>query len=344
MRFLQAAVEDLGNRELRGLIAPALYKPDDAKVDAFLGKVDGIGAVMYLAVDDGAFVGQLTVSAGSDRGTTIRSIAVREGGRRRGIGRFLIQEFLKKFPDRVLIAETDDGAVGFYHAVGFRIRSLGEKYPGIVRYDCLYDPNDFAPLPYREAVERLRIAGVACWVAGGWALDLFHGRRTREHEDTDILIRREDQRKLFDAFPGWEVFRTHAPGLGLWKGDPYLDRTTNAWMRESIDSPWGLEVMFLDVRDGEWIYRRNGAVRGRIEDMGLVTADGIPYLRPEIQLLYKGGSSARRNKDDGDLAAILPILPEASRAWLANALRTQFPGGHDWLARLEAPEGTHDDG
>jgi hypothetical protein len=184
-------------------------------------------------------------------------------------------------------------------------------------------------------VESLRSAGVRCWVSGGWALDLFHGRQTREHEDTDVVILREDQRRLFDAFPGWEVFRTHAPGLGLWAGKAYLEATPNVWLRESIDSPWALEAMFLDVQDGQWVYRRHPAVRGRLEDMGLVTRDGIPYLRPEIQLLYKGGSSVRRPKDDGDFLTVLPLLGDTARRWLAGALRTQFPAGHDWLARLE---------
>jgi len=341
MRFTEGRAEDLTRREVRSLVAATLFQPDDAKIDAVLRNVDGVATAMYLAEEDGFPVGQLTVAAGSDRDFTIRSIAAMEGRRRRGIGRFLLQGFLKERPDCRLEAETDGGAVGFYHAVGFRVRSLGEKYPGTVRYRCLYDPNDFDPLPYRDAVERLRGIGIPCWVAGGWALDLFQGRETRKHGDTDVVIRREDQRRLFDAFPGWEVFRTHAPGLGLWNGEPFLDRTANVWMRPSLDSPWGLEAMFLDVQGEEWIYRRNPAIRGPLRDMGLSTSDGIPYLRPEIQLLYKGGSSARRPKDDGDLAGILPILPEEARLWLARALRTQFPGGHDWTARLEAGEGPH---
>jgi hypothetical protein len=31
------------------------------------------------------------------------------------------------------------------------------------------------------------------WVAGGWAIDAWIGRATREHEDLEISILREDQ-------------------------------------------------------------------------------------------------------------------------------------------------------
>ena len=33
-------------------------------------------------------------------------------------------------------AETDDGAVEFYKRIGFRVKSLGEKYKEIERFHC----------------------------------------------------------------------------------------------------------------------------------------------------------------------------------------------------------------
>jgi len=40
-------------------------------------------------------------------------------------------------PDQIL-AETDRQAVGFYSNYGFSIVSLGEKYPGVERFCCVY--------------------------------------------------------------------------------------------------------------------------------------------------------------------------------------------------------------
>lgn len=37
-----------------------------------------------------------------------------------------------------MIAETDKDAVNFYKKKGFKITSLGEKYPGVERFKCEY--------------------------------------------------------------------------------------------------------------------------------------------------------------------------------------------------------------
>ncbi|HET8657705.1 MAG TPA: hypothetical protein VFM55_01750 [Micromonosporaceae bacterium] len=48
----------------------------------------------------------------------------------------------------------------------------------------------------------------------------------------------------------------------------------------------------------------------------------MPYLRPEGVLLFK--ARARRPKDEADLAAVLPELGPAARAWPAH-LRCCIP-------------------
>ena len=39
-----------------------------------------------------------------------------------------------------------------------------------------------------EAVSALEADGIACWLAGGWAVDFLVGRVTRPHRDIDIVI------------------------------------------------------------------------------------------------------------------------------------------------------------
>ncbi len=288
---------------------------------------------MYLALDGDRVVGQMIVVRTAN--AIVQSISVESRHQRSGVGRFLVQGYLDISSDPTLEAETDGTSVGFYHRLGFKIRSLGEKYPGVTRFLCTYDHTLWDPLPYKDAFLQLQSRGIAAWVAGGWALDLFLGRQTRPHVDTDIVIRRPDQARIAEAFPGWEVFRTHAPGLALWDGSSYLETTPNVWLREGRDRPWSLELMFLDVDGDRWVYRRNKDINGRMDDLGLVNEDGISYLRPEIQLLFKGGSSQRRQKDDDDFLAVLPCLPDASREWLVRSLEIQFPHGHDWIAHLK---------
>ncbi len=67
--------------------------------------------------------------------------------------------------------------------------------------------------------------------------------------------------------------------------------------------------------------------------IGRRTDDGIPYLAPEIQLLYK--AKQPRPKDEADLARTLPYLDPESHQWLTQALALVHPG-HPWLTRLES--------
>jgi len=67
---------------------------------------------------------------------------------------------------------------------------------------------------------------------------------------------------------------------------------------------------------------------------GSTTNEGVPYLRPEIQLLYKAGSSEIREKDNTDFQNTLPYLLLKEKEWLRTSLTRQFPEGHAWLEFL----------
>jgi hypothetical protein len=66
---------------------------------------------------------------------------------------------------------------------------------------------------------------------------------------------------------------------------------------------------------------------------------GIPYLAPEIVLLFKAKHAAR-GKDAADFARALPLLDGQRREWLADALRVVHPG-HDWIT-LVGPDSERD--
>ena len=59
--------------------------------------------------------------------------------------------------------------------------------------------------------------------------------------------------------------------------------------------------------------------------------DGVPFLRPEIVLLYKSTDQSPKNASDFDV--VLPSLDAGARRWLADALGT-CDRHHDWLANL----------
>jgi len=84
---------------------------------------------------NGTLVGIVGLLPRADH-TQIRHIAVRNGYRREGIGKRLIQHACSLCEGSQLTAETDKDAVGFYRKCGFSVESLGEKYPGTERFKC----------------------------------------------------------------------------------------------------------------------------------------------------------------------------------------------------------------
>ncbi|HDR7766407.1 MULTISPECIES: GNAT family N-acetyltransferase [Bacillus] len=63
-------------------------------------------------------------------------IAVVPQYRHNGIAWQMIKEVLRMHQLMYLEAETDDEAVEFYKKIGFQVKSLGEKYPGVERFCC----------------------------------------------------------------------------------------------------------------------------------------------------------------------------------------------------------------
>ena len=55
------------------------------------------------------------------------------------------------------------------------------------------------------------------------------------------------------------------------------------------ESPWALQLMLnqSDEEGRRWIFGRDARIGGAVSELGLVSADGVPYLVPEVQLLYK---------------------------------------------------------
>lgn len=119
------------------------------------------------------------------------------------------------------------------------------------------------------------------WFAGGWALDLYAGRRRRSHSNVDILVLAHDA----DAF-----------------------RQTFA------EADLDIQVVLAEPEHEEPGYR---------------TDDGLPYVAPEVVLLF--ASRDDRPNDGQDFADVVDLLAPERRAWLAERLSK----GHSWLAELD---------
>jgi hypothetical protein len=177
-----------------------------------------------------------------------------------------------------------------------------------------------------------RLAGLAIpwYVAGGWAMDLFRGKQTREHEDLEIGVPAGSFGAVRSALAGCEF---HVVGDGRrWSVDsPAFRQRHQTWVREPATGVYRLDV-FREPHDGDiWICRRDDSIRLPYAQIIGFTSAGIPYLAPEVALLFK--TKETRPKDEADFAGVLPLLTPAKRVWLRQSLLRVHPE-HPWIAAL----------
>jgi hypothetical protein len=202
--------------------------------------------------------------------------------------------------------------------------------------------------PPQQVQELLWLYDKPWWVAGGWALDLWLGHQSREHKDLEIAIARADQfalRGFMSQFRFVQVVavdgaRQAAPlPTGEWVQPPahelHAQRVTGAGT-EALPL-LQLEVLLNEIEDGVWRYRRDQRVSLPLERLGGTSQDGVPYLVPEVVLLYKAGlwhdGVPVSAQDDADFRQALPLLSPAAQYWLREAIATAHPG-HPWLLVL----------
>lgn len=197
------------------------------------------------------------------------------------------------------------------------------------------EPHRVEPLTVAEVAALFKSADFPWWIAGGWGLDLFLGHQTRPHEDTDVLVLRRDQRRLQAHLEGWELHAADPPGTGSlrpWTAEEQLDLPVHqVWCRKEPTRPWQLEIVLGETTNGQWAFRRNPNITRPLELLGATTDAGIPYVAPEVLLLFK--AKHLRPKDNLDFEAVASKLQPDSREWLFTAIEHTYPG-HPWLASL----------
>ncbi|MFP7298943.1 nucleotidyltransferase domain-containing protein [Neobacillus niacini] len=197
------------------------------------------------------------------------------------------------------------------------------------------DIDNWLPISIKEIHQVFSNIPAFWCLAGGEALDLHMGKKSREHSDVDVVIYREQQQILYQSLSReWTLYKVSNKKLTPWRDGEFLESINDVWVSKNANSPFSFQLMFLESVNDEWVYRREKSIRVPKSRIYLKTSEGIPYLKPEIQLLYKAGSSRMREKDFKDFQTLLPVLTEEEKDWLKLSLITQFPEGHHWIGYL----------
>lgn len=182
-----------------------------------------------------------------------------------------------------------------------------------------------------EVADRLSGIEAPWYVAAGWALDLFRGTQTRAHGDIEIAIPAARFPEVRECFPEY-VFYAAGSGRPLAHATPEaLAETHQTWLHDPETGNFLLDV-FREPHDGDtWICRHNSTIRLPYGDVVLRTQDGIPFLAPELVLLFKAKHA--RPKDQADFDRTIPHLTGTQRGTLADLVARTHPE-HPWLAHL----------
>ena len=191
---------------------------------------------------------------------------------------------------------------------------------------------DFSSL--ETIANEMKDAPFEWYISGGWALELFTGRVQRVHHDVDIIVPRRSQMDLqkYLTERGWKLITPFEKRLEPWPAHMRLElprHQIHAYRNDNF-----MDLLLTDM-DDVWRYRREPLILRSKEKMSLRTGSGIPYLAPELVLLFKSKNTSNhdRPKDQLDFEKALPHLEPERRAWLYWALMATSPD-HVWIPQL----------
>lgn len=170
------------------------------------------------------------------------------------------------------------------------------------------------------------------YIAGGWAIDLYLGKKTRMHKDIEISIFRQDQKELYEYLNDWTLYKV-IPGQhkrqrwlrNEWLSLPIHELHTTSPSKE--ENEINFEILLNESNHHYWYFRRNQQVKRRLYKIGRIGCQGIPYLSPEIVLLYK--AKGPTIYDFNDFIQTIDLLTIEERAWLNKAIGYCYQS-HPW--------------
>ncbi len=209
----------------------------------------------------------------------------------------------------------------------------------------------------KQSNELLKQGGFEYAYCGGQAIDMFLGYESRVHGDIDIcaywnerdeIIRFMQSRGflVYEMLGGGRAhrisdiskqirekrnifcFKDGCPLVKLYPHDEN-DCCLIEFFHVGQTEFDFIEFLFNDRSETCFEYARDREIKLEIEK-AVLYADGVPYLAPELSLLYKSTDTEREGyRQDFELA--YGKMTEDRRSWLQSALKRLYPQGHVWI-------------
>ena len=145
-------------------------------------------------------------------------------------------------------------------------------------------------------------AGLEHWFFGGWAVDLWVGRVTRDHDDIDVMVWRSDESRVHEALTeaGW----LHTPTREDLVGTLYARGGFELQPTFVVPSASGGPVVPLP---GQPMVLSEGPLGYVVRELGGTSARVVP-----LALMLAGKATPRPDevggaKDQADLAALRSV-------------------------------------
>ena len=165
--------------------------------------------------------------------------------------------------------------------------------------------SDAALAAVGSAAGALEGAGLEHWFFGGWAVDLWVGRVTRDHDDIDVMVWRHDESPVHEALvgAGWRHTPTPEDLVGtVYARDGFELQLTFVVPGEAggVVVPMPGQPMVLSEGPLDFALRELHGVSARVVPLALMLA-GKATPRPD----ELGGA-----KDRADLAALQSVADD----------------------------------
>lgn len=208
-----------------------------------------------------------------------------------------------------------------------------------------------------EANKFLSFGGFEYAFCGGFAIEVFLNREIRKHGDIDISAYWQDRDKIIHYMQslGFHVYEMCGGGIAHHITDVkfQIKAKRNIFcFKDGCSlvklSPLGetdmyhldfdhigqlkldfIEFLFNNRNVDSFLYARNENISLPITQ-AILNRNGIPYLAPELVLLYKSTDTER----DGyrlDYESAIAEMTSEQKDWLQTALKVMNPSGHKWL-------------